>query len=280
MAGASGYAGGELLRLLLGHPEVEIGALTGAQQRRRAARRAPAAPGAAGRPGPRGDQRRDPRRPRRRLPGPAARPVRPRSRPSWGSEVVVIDCGADFRLADAGGLGAVLRRRPRRHLALRPARAARPARRCWPAPRGSPCPAATRPSPRWPWRPAVAAGLVEPRRRRGRRLRHQRRRQGRQAAPARQRGDGQRLGVRRRRRPPAHPRDHPEPLRPRPTAPVTRQLHADAGADAARHPRHLLGAAAPTASPPTTCARPTRRRTPTSRSCTCSPRASGRRPSR
>ena len=28
MAGATGYAGGELLRLLLGHPEVEIGALT------------------------------------------------------------------------------------------------------------------------------------------------------------------------------------------------------------------------------------------------------------
>ena len=28
LAGASGYAGGELLRLLLGHPEVEIGALT------------------------------------------------------------------------------------------------------------------------------------------------------------------------------------------------------------------------------------------------------------
>jgi N-acetyl-gamma-glutamyl-phosphate reductase len=30
VAGASGYAGGELLRLLLGHPAVEIGALTGA----------------------------------------------------------------------------------------------------------------------------------------------------------------------------------------------------------------------------------------------------------
>lgn len=30
IAGASGYAGGELLRLLLGHPGVEIGALTGA----------------------------------------------------------------------------------------------------------------------------------------------------------------------------------------------------------------------------------------------------------
>lgn len=30
VAGASGYAGGELLRLLLGHPDVEIGAVTGA----------------------------------------------------------------------------------------------------------------------------------------------------------------------------------------------------------------------------------------------------------
>lgn len=29
VAGASGYAGGELLRLLLAHPEIEIGALTG-----------------------------------------------------------------------------------------------------------------------------------------------------------------------------------------------------------------------------------------------------------
>ena len=28
VAGASGYAGGEVLRLLLGHPDVEIGALT------------------------------------------------------------------------------------------------------------------------------------------------------------------------------------------------------------------------------------------------------------
>ncbi|MFE7131251.1 N-acetyl-gamma-glutamyl-phosphate reductase, partial [Streptomyces sp. NPDC057638] len=28
VAGASGYAGGEILRLLLAHPEVEIGAVT------------------------------------------------------------------------------------------------------------------------------------------------------------------------------------------------------------------------------------------------------------
>jgi len=31
VAGASGYAGGEVLRLLLGHPEIEIGALTGSR---------------------------------------------------------------------------------------------------------------------------------------------------------------------------------------------------------------------------------------------------------
>ncbi|HEX5428180.1 MAG TPA: N-acetyl-gamma-glutamyl-phosphate reductase, partial [Pedococcus sp.] len=30
VAGASGYAGGELLRLLLAHPDVEIGAVTAA----------------------------------------------------------------------------------------------------------------------------------------------------------------------------------------------------------------------------------------------------------
>ena len=30
VAGASGYAGGEALRLLLGHPEVEVGAVTAA----------------------------------------------------------------------------------------------------------------------------------------------------------------------------------------------------------------------------------------------------------
>ena len=30
VAGASGYAGGEVLRLLLGHPELEVGAVTAA----------------------------------------------------------------------------------------------------------------------------------------------------------------------------------------------------------------------------------------------------------
>ena len=34
VAGASGYAGGEVLRLLLGHPGVEVGAVTAGCQRR------------------------------------------------------------------------------------------------------------------------------------------------------------------------------------------------------------------------------------------------------
>ena len=39
VAGASGYAGGELLRLLLAHPLVEVGAAHRRQQRRASARR-------------------------------------------------------------------------------------------------------------------------------------------------------------------------------------------------------------------------------------------------
>ena len=87
------------------HPEVEIGALTGGSN--------------AGEPlgalqphlVPLADRvleettRRDAGRPRRGLPGAAARPVRPRSPAQLGDDVVVIDCGADFRLTDAGGLG-------------------------------------------------------------------------------------------------------------------------------------------------------------------------------
>jgi N-acetyl-gamma-glutamyl-phosphate reductase len=34
VAGASGYAGGELLRLLAGHPDLEIGPLSAGSQRR------------------------------------------------------------------------------------------------------------------------------------------------------------------------------------------------------------------------------------------------------
>ena len=58
----------------------------------------------AGRPGARRHHARGARRPRRRLPRPAARALRGRSPPQLPADVVVIDCGADYRLADAGGL--------------------------------------------------------------------------------------------------------------------------------------------------------------------------------
>jgi N-acetyl-gamma-glutamyl-phosphate reductase len=101
VAGASGYAGGELLRLLLGHPDVEIGALTGASN--------------AGQPLgalqphllPLADRILEPTEigvleghdvvflalPHGQSGAVAAQ---------LGDDVVVIDCGADFRLRDAG----------------------------------------------------------------------------------------------------------------------------------------------------------------------------------
>ncbi|MGW6059467.1 N-acetyl-gamma-glutamyl-phosphate reductase [Streptomyces sp. NPDC055189] len=100
VAGASGYAGGELLRLLLAHPEVEIGALTGNSS--------------AG-------QRLGTLQPH--LAPLAGREVAPTTADALkghdvvflalphgqsaavaeqlGDETLVVDCGADFRLADA-----------------------------------------------------------------------------------------------------------------------------------------------------------------------------------
>ncbi len=101
VAGASGYAGGEVLRLLLGHPEVEIGALTGGSN--------------AGQPlgalqphlVPLADRVLEPTE----LDVLAGHDVVFLGLPHGQSGeiaaqlpegVVVIDCGADFRLADAG----------------------------------------------------------------------------------------------------------------------------------------------------------------------------------
>ncbi|MGW2569648.1 N-acetyl-gamma-glutamyl-phosphate reductase [Streptomyces sp. NPDC001537] len=100
VAGASGYAGGELLRLLLAHPEVEIGALTGHSSA--GARLGTLQP---------------------HLAPLAGREVRPTTADALkghdvvflalphgqsaavaqqlGKDTLVIDCGADFRLADA-----------------------------------------------------------------------------------------------------------------------------------------------------------------------------------
>ena len=100
VAGASGYAGGEVLRLLLGHPEVEIGALTGGSNAGESlgvlqphlvplADRVLEETSAETLAGhdvvflalPHGQS------------GPVAEQL--------GDEVVVIDCGADFRLTDS-----------------------------------------------------------------------------------------------------------------------------------------------------------------------------------
>ncbi|MCA6092765.1 N-acetyl-gamma-glutamyl-phosphate reductase [Streptomyces sp. SCA3-4] len=101
VAGASGYAGGEVLRLLLGHPEVRIGALTGNSNAGQ--------PLGALQP---------------HLPALADRVLQPTTAEALaghdvvflalphgqsaavaaelGDAVTVIDCGADFRLKDAG----------------------------------------------------------------------------------------------------------------------------------------------------------------------------------
>ncbi|MCZ9347727.1 N-acetyl-gamma-glutamyl-phosphate reductase, partial [Streptomyces sp. TRM76130] len=101
VAGASGYAGGELLRLLLAHPEIEIGALTGnsnAGQRLGALQ-----PHLL----PLADRVLEPTVPEAlaghdvvflALPHGQSAAVAER----LGPDVLVVDMGADFRLADAG----------------------------------------------------------------------------------------------------------------------------------------------------------------------------------
>ena len=99
VAGASGYAGGEVLRLLLGHPDVEIGAIT-------AGCNAGDARLAAAAPGPLADRVLEETTVEilaghdvvfLALPhGPSAAIAA-----QLPAETVVIDCGADFRLDDA-----------------------------------------------------------------------------------------------------------------------------------------------------------------------------------
>ncbi len=100
VAGASGYAGGEVLRLLLGHPQLSVGALTGhtsAGQRLGAL-----APHLV----PLADRILEPTTAETlaghdavvlALPHGESGPLAER----LGEETVVVDCGADFRLSDA-----------------------------------------------------------------------------------------------------------------------------------------------------------------------------------
>ncbi|MEU5613052.1 N-acetyl-gamma-glutamyl-phosphate reductase [Streptomyces sparsogenes] len=101
VAGASGYAGGEVLRLLLAHPRVEIGALTGnsnAGQRLGALQ-----PHLL----PLADRVLEPTGPEALAGHDVVFLALPHGQSAavaeqLGDEVLIIDCGADFRLEDAG----------------------------------------------------------------------------------------------------------------------------------------------------------------------------------
>ncbi len=100
VAGASGYAGGELLRLLLGHPDVEIGALTaGANAGSRVGEHHPHL-------APLGDRPIAPTSPETLARHDVVFLALPHGQSGTiadqlGDEVLVVDCAADFRLTDA-----------------------------------------------------------------------------------------------------------------------------------------------------------------------------------
>ncbi|MES4903817.1 MULTISPECIES: N-acetyl-gamma-glutamyl-phosphate reductase [unclassified Streptomyces] len=101
VAGASGYAGGEVLRLLLAHPQVEIGTLTGnsnAGQRLGALQ-----PHLL----PLADRVLEPTAPETLAGHDVVFLALPHGQSAavaqqLGDQVLIIDCGADFRLQDAG----------------------------------------------------------------------------------------------------------------------------------------------------------------------------------
>ena len=261
VAGASGYAGGEVLRLLLRPPRPRDRCPHRRVERRPAARRHPPAPDPAGRPGARGDHARGARRPRRRLPRPAARPLGgargPAAATTWSSSTAAPTSGSPTRAPGT----AVLRHRrtpgpgPTACPSCPPPRdrSATPS----PAPRASPCRAATRPPSRLALAPGLAAGRASspttswssrppaPR------------------APARSlkphllgaevMGAMSPYGVGGMHR---HTPEIEQNLTAAGGRPGHRLVHADAGADAARHPRHLHRPGAPRAPPPRPCAPP------------------------
>ena len=243
VAGASGYAGGEVLRLLLGHPEVEIGALTGASNAgERLGTLQPHLVPLADRVA-RADHRRDALRPRRRLPRRCRTASPGRSPPRLGDDTVVIDCGADFRLDRPGRLGRsstaattpgtwpyglpelpgqrdqLARRTPDRRPRLLPDRL-HPGpgpgrrRRAGRARRGRGRRLAAPPAPARPPRPHLLGSEVM--------------------------GNASAYGVGGVHR---HTPEIVQNLGRRRRGRGAGQLHPAAGADAARHPRHLLGAA-------------------------------------
>ncbi len=245
VAGASGYAGGELLRLLSAHPEFSVTTVTAFQN--------------AGQPLVSVQPH---------LRSLAHLELQPTDAATLaGHDVVflalphgksgevtkhlpegtlVVDCGADHRLTDAAAWAAVLRWRVLWRVGLR---AARVAARRWRAASATPwsgskriaVPGCNVTAITLALAPGIRAGVIEsddlvavlavgPSGR------------GQGAAHGVARGRASRFGQRvpGRRDPPAHARDHPEPVgggrRER-----ERLVHSGAGADESRHPRHVDG---------------------------------------
>ena len=129
VAGASGYAGGELLRLLLAHPEAEIGVLTagrsaGTHLREHQPHLVPLADRVLAET--------DAGDPRRATTSSSSRCRTAHSAAfaaALGDDVVVVDCGADHRLTDPAAWTRCYGGDARGRLAVRPARAARRPRR-------------------------------------------------------------------------------------------------------------------------------------------------------
>ncbi len=206
VSGASGYAGGEVLRLLAGHPDVTIGAITAhSNAGSRLGELQPHLHGLASRI-LEDTTRGKPRGSRRGVPGAPAWSLRRDRGTAAGRH------GGDRRRRGPPArrprrVGKVLRLRPRRDLALRAAGTPRPARRAQGGQadrraRLLPDVGPARPHARLR-RQASPAG----RRRDCFRLRHLGRRQGRQGQPHRLRGHGLHESLWRGRRPPPHPRD-------------------------------------------------------------------------
>ena len=297
VAGASGYAGGELLRLLAGHPDLEIAAVSAGSSAGKPI--TSIHPNLTGHPRYDGknfdatdaDTLQDAELIFMALPhGESAKLA------NELPNAKIIDLSADFRLGDEEawhqfyGAG----RRLRRPLGLRPARAPRRegARSRPPAP--SPPPAATPPRPSSRSRPLLHAGPGRAGRHRDRRrLRHHRGRPLAPGRPPRQRGHGLDVRLQGRRRPPAHPGDRAgadrssQPSKPfvrtdrAPPRPVTLSFTPTL----APMPRGILATATARLAPgvadsagrdPPAARRVRRRLRRAARSSTCCPRASGR----
>ena len=241
VAGASGYAGGEILRLLLGHPayadgRLTIGALTAAASA--GTTLAEHHPHLL----PLADRVLEPTDVDVLAGHDVVFLALPHGHSAalaeqLGPDTVVIDCGADFRLTDSAAwerfygsthAGSWPYGLPELPGGPRPA-----ARRQ----RGSPYPAAIRPRPCWrcgPRSPKISSSRRSP----SSRSAAPRGRPGRQDRPARL--GGHRLGARlqHRRQASAHPGDRPGP-EGRHREGRHRVVHPGADPDVARHPGHL-----------------------------------------